>query len=263
LHVIRFDQNLTFAQIEQETTQTFIDLDTRNLRRILYGENTTDMPVKSVLYLLFDEVLHPFYIFQLASVIIWLCDSYYLYAVTIVVSSVVSIFTNLFETRQNMKTLQQMSTNSQTNIHVHSNHSRRLTSSTKLLPGDIIEVEEDTILTCDAILISGQCLVDEAMLTGESVPVIKTALPLNSNPDKYYNREHDKSSTLFSGTHVLQVTDLKDKKALAICTRTAFDTSKGKILLSIVYPKESLFHFYRDSFIFIGIMAIFGKCYTV
>lgn len=49
-------------------------------------------------------------------------------------------------------------------------------SSVDLVPGDIIVVESHTKLSCDCILVDGACVMNEAILTGESVPVNKTAL---------------------------------------------------------------------------------------
>lgn len=37
-------------------------------------------------------------------------------------------------------------------------------------------MEGNTKLSCDCILIEGACVMNEAILTGESVPVNKTAL---------------------------------------------------------------------------------------
>lgn len=47
-------------------------------------------------------------------------------------------------------------------------------SSVDLVPGDVIEVPDQKIIPCDLILLSGTCVVNESMLTGESVPAIKT-----------------------------------------------------------------------------------------
>ena len=48
--------------------------------------------------------------------------------------------------------------------------------SEDLVPGDIIAVKNMSIMQCDAVLINGNVIVNESMLTGESVPVTKIAL---------------------------------------------------------------------------------------
>ena len=50
-------------------------------------------------------------------------------------------------------------------------------NSIDLVPGDLIKVPESTVLPCDFILLSGTCIVNESMLTGESVPIFKTSIP--------------------------------------------------------------------------------------
>jgi len=44
------------------------------------------------------------------------------------------------------------------------------------VPGDLIEVSNGR-MPCDVVLLAGGCIVDEAMLTGESTPVVKDHLP--------------------------------------------------------------------------------------
>lgn len=51
-------------------------------------------------------------------------------------------------------------------------------SSTQLVPGDKIIVINGQV-PCDCILIAGECIMNEAILTGESVPIIKEALKPN------------------------------------------------------------------------------------
>jgi magnesium-transporting ATPase (P-type) len=56
--------------------------------------------------------------------------------------------------------------------------------SVDLVPGDIIEVPQDNKMPCDLLLLSGSCIMNEAMLTGESIPVIKSCL---TNTDNKFN----------------------------------------------------------------------------
>ena len=47
-----------------------------------------------------------------------------------------------------------------------------------LLPGDRFLVVEGSVLPCDSVLVSGRVVVDESMLTGESIPVAKVTVEL-------------------------------------------------------------------------------------
>ncbi|MGH0150703.1 UNVERIFIED_CONTAM: hypothetical protein FKN15_061346 [Acipenser sinensis] len=70
--------------------------DEQDYRRLFFGENEIAVKVPSVFKLLIKEVLNPFYIFQLFSVILWSADEYYYYAMAIVIMSVISIATSLY-----------------------------------------------------------------------------------------------------------------------------------------------------------------------
>lgn len=49
----------------------------RDLHMLLFLKNLIDIPVKGWLVLLIDEVLHPFYAFQLFGVAVWMAAKYY------------------------------------------------------------------------------------------------------------------------------------------------------------------------------------------
>jgi len=73
--------------------------------------------------------------------------------------------------------------------------------SDDLVPKDIIKVPEGLILPCDLVLINGGAIVNEAILTGESIPVMKASLPVLST-EKYQINECSKY-TLYGGTAVI------------------------------------------------------------
>ena len=50
-------------------------------------------------------------------------------------------------------------------------------SSLELVPGDVIFLPTDGgfVMECDSVLVEGTCVVDESMLTGESIPITKVS----------------------------------------------------------------------------------------
>ena len=135
----------------------------------------------------------------------------------------------------------------------------RTISSAQLVPGDIFVVPENRIMPCDAILLNGSCIMNESMLTGESIPVVKSSLPYS---EMEYSIQEDKQYTLFAGTQCIQTRYLKGNYVLALATDTGFATVKGDLIRSMLFPKPSNFKFYADSFKFLGFlafMALVGK----
>lgn len=55
------------------------------------GKERSDTPL--------NQAFHPFYMFQVASLVLWSMDEYYYYAVCIFLISVFSIATTVLETR--------------------------------------------------------------------------------------------------------------------------------------------------------------------
>ncbi|XP_065277201.1 polyamine-transporting ATPase 13A2 [Emys orbicularis] len=237
-------------------------------RRKVYGPNLIDVPVKSYLRLLVDEVLNPFYIFQVFSIILWLCDTYYYYAACIFVISAISIGLSLYETRKQSVTLQSM-VKMAIGVRVHrATGEEAVVSSLDLVPGDCISLPSDGfVVPCDAALLTGECMVNESMLTGESVPVMKTPLPSGPQAaNMIYSPEEHKRHTLFCGTQVLQAKSYVGKEVLAVVTRTGFCTAKGDLISSILYPKPVSFRFYRDAVkfvLFLAVLALIGTTYSI
>ena len=92
--------------------------------------------------------------------------------------------------------------------------------SEELLPGDVIKVSENIFFPCDLILLSGGVIVNEAILTGESIPVLKSSL-LNTDQSTYSQNTCSKH-TLFGGTFALQNRPSGDDPCLALVTSTGF-----------------------------------------
>lgn len=232
----------------------------------LYGTNDMIIQIKSYWRLFTTEILNPFYLFQFFSITLWSFDDYFYYAGCIFFLSAISITFSLYETRRQSLTLREMVESAKPEsiqIKTLDNHINEIPPG-ELVPGDLIVLSpEEFIMPCDALLVSGSCIVNESMLTGESMPILKT--PGDPSRDKFSLETH-KRHILFAGTHVVQTRCYGNDKVYAKVLRTGYNTSKGQLIKSILFPKSIGFKFYQDSILFIvGLfcIAFFGMIYCV
>jgi cation-transporting P-type ATPase 13A2 len=152
--------------------------------------------------------------------------------------------------------------------------------SSDLVPGDIINLSGSSfnLVPCDMFLLSGDAIINESMLTGESIPVNKfPAKDVDLQRWRVGEPETPKSF-LYGGTRVVRVRGVLSadagpgRPAIAlvvrigelyfschrICTKSilGFNTTKGALVRSMLYPKPIGFKFYRDSIRFIGVLAL-------
>ncbi|OAP56697.1 hypothetical protein AYL99_08809 [Fonsecaea erecta] len=243
-----------------------LDTEERDPRDQVFGKNMIEIQQKTIPELLLDEAFHPFYIFQVASLILWSMDEYYYYAAAIFIISVFSITTTVVETRSTMRRLREIS-RFECDVRVLRNGFWRSALSSDLVPGDVYEVSDPSLsqLPCDSLLLAGDCIINESMLTGESIPVSK--IPITDEALPYIDLGapsiHPSVARhfLFCGTKIIrarrpQDTEDDEAVALAMVVRTGFNTTKGALVRSMLFPKPSGFKFYRDSFRYISVMGI-------
>lgn len=260
---LKFQINCSFDILSRKflsgLTETEVDY-----QRSIYGHCDLQVKTDSVFTLLLQEIKDPFYVFQFFSVMLWMFNAYVKYAIVIIITTVLSLIIAIYEVRTNLLGIQKIARYSCDVIIYRNNLSTNekkgvLFSSSELVPGDLFEVPgDDSNMPCDAVLISGNVIMNESMLTGESIPVLKSPLP---NSVALFNYKEDSKHILYSGTKIIQKRNLKDTKVLAIAINTGFNTEKGKLIRSILFPKELVFKFQTDSWryiLFMAFMSIFG-----
>lgn len=250
---------------ETEKIRSGIDTDEKETRERVFGKNDIDIEQKSISQLLVDEALHPFYVFQIASIILWSADEYYYYAACIFLISIASVTATLIETRASMRRLKEVS-KFECDVRILRNGFWSSVASSDLVPGDVYEITDPALtqFPCDSLLLTGDCIVNESMLTGESVPVSKipTTEEALAKLDLSASSVHPEVARhmLFCGTKIIRARRPQEGKgdesaALALVVRTGFNTTKGALVRSMLFPKPSGFKFYRDSFRYISVMA--------
>ena len=103
------------------------------------------------------------------------------------------------------------------------------------------------------ILKIGTVTMNESMLTGESIPIIKSSIPFSKEE---FSFEKSKNHILFEGTKVLQ-TNAKNE-VLIVAVRTGFSSLKGQLVRTILFPKRfkhDLFLEIAKFLIFFGVVA--------
>ncbi|OAE34103.1 hypothetical protein AXG93_2891s1270 [Marchantia polymorpha subsp. ruderalis] len=197
--------------------------DARRKRLLVYGPNVLTVEVSNFGRLLMTEVFKPFFVFQVISVSVWMYQDYRIYASVILGMTVVSVLYNVFETRRNLKAVQKLAASEclvkrltlSTNKAADIGFKKVTISSSELLPGDIVEVEAGMSFPCDLVLLAGQCVVNESMLTGESAPVPKTPLPSGSSAfgQVFQSKsDRDRRHMLLSGTLAIQIRGSSDPR---------------------------------------------------
>ena len=228
-------------------------------RRVLAGPNSINVRITPVLVIVVREILSPFYMFQIFSCILWFLDEYVTYASTIAFLSAASVIWTVYLTRHTEKALRKTVHTAQPVTVLRPDGSHEDIMPDSLSPGDVIIIpKQGTVLQCDAVLQTGNCIVNEAMLTGESVPVTKTALPLVKKPsdDQPLHVKLHERHILFCGTRVIQTKYFKNKDVKAVVLSTGFMTAKGDLIRSILFPKPLDFRFMVDAMKFVGLLAI-------
>ncbi|KAK4303561.1 hypothetical protein Pmani_024421 [Petrolisthes manimaculis] len=144
-------------------------------------------------------------------------------------------------------------------------------SSRCVVPGDVVLVQTEGLvkvgsggeevmgrLEMDAVLLEGSVITNEAMLTGEAVPITKVSLPHGS--DMLFDTVQHRHHVLQGGTQLLQVRGAAKLPALVI--NTGFYTARGELVQSILYPRPHHLYLYWDllyllaAFLVLGVAAV-------
>lgn len=144
----------------------------------------------------------PFFVFQMLCLVLWSLDDYWYYSA---LTGMMLLFFEGVLAKQRLVSLENLRAMKRQPVPMYVFRCGRweVSSSENIVPGDIISlsftptsdttmgrrsqqitVEQEKIIPCDALIIRGSCVVNEAMLTGESVPQVKESLRMSSRDDE-------------------------------------------------------------------------------
>ncbi|KAL2753141.1 hypothetical protein ACRALDRAFT_1045141 [Sodiomyces alcalophilus JCM 7366] len=241
-----------------------------------YGTNTFDIPVPTFTELFKEHAVAPFFVFQVFCVGLWLLDEYWYYSLFTLFMLVTFESTVVWQRQRTLNEFRSMSIKPY-EIYVYRVGKWTEIMSDKLLPGDLVSVgrtKEDSGVACDMLLVEGTAIVNEAMLSGESTPLLKDSIQLRPDDALIEPEGLDKNAFLWGGTKVLQVTHGNpdeprpklasgvppppDNGAMAIVHKTGFETSQGSLVRTMIYSTERVSANNAEALFFILFLLIFA-----
>jgi len=129
--------------------------------------------------------------------------------------------------------------------------------------------KQHNLVPCDILLLRGNCIVDESMLTGESIPLLKESVAKKEDTHQFSLKHDGKLHVLYAGTKMVQNIPVAESQQLSIpnppnkgcigyVLRTGFNTSQGKLIRTIVFSSQRVGAGNRESYFFILILLIFA-----
>ena len=261
-------ENINFKNFTENNslkglTKTILD------RRIsTYGKCQLNIPIPTIFAYLAEVLTGPFYILQYLSVILWIAEEFILFSIVLLVVTLLLTILNYIFVRISMLKIKELAgTNSQIKIlrdnkSLNNEDIINYSASEELAPGDIFILDKiNTLVPCDCLLLSGDALLNESMLNGESTPVAKNSIP---NIDMPFNFNDAKNHILFDGTKILELKNTKYNFVYAMALRTGFTSLKGQLVRTVVFPKKTKDEFSSQVIKFILTYAIlFGIIYII
>ena len=277
--------------------------------RLKWGRNSVEVPIPTYLDIAKEHVVAPFFVVQIVSVTLWCLDEYWgMPLMTLVMLTFVEHM-NIKKRLGTLKQLAAMARRDPSQLSVYRSGKWSGVDSSELVPGDVVLVRKRKpkskgrtvtaaaapatssrfLCPCDLLVLRGECIVNEALLTGESVPQTKSSIAslieagaaasaLSLDPDSRLYHAH----VLFGGTEILQhgstagaaasggpassAMTLPSVKAprgdaggcIAYVLRTGFYSKQGGLVRTMARTADRVTVNSKEPFLLLGVLFIFA-----
>ena len=271
--VVAVTPSLT-SKLAEYTTKGLKDAEAKELFQV-YGENRLSIRTPTLFEMWRSQLISPVPMFQFFCSVLWMLDEYWQYTIMTFVTIMMLEAGTAFQRLKTLGQLTQMSMKPYPVLTLRDGKWREI-STQELQPGDIICLnvskkaksdEKDKkpqpdglsdVIPCDCLLLHGSAVVNEASLTGESVPAMKDQVPTTDVGEELDMDGKHRIHTLFSGTTLVDVKQVQDtvkgvpnppkKGCVCYVLRTGFASSQGSLMQMIEFSTESVAGDSRETF---------------
>eukprot|EP00921_Rhytidocystis_pertsovi_P009919 GHVQ01015886.1.p1 GENE.GHVQ01015886.1~~GHVQ01015886.1.p1 ORF type:complete len:1731 (-),score=163.47 GHVQ01015886.1:195-5387(-) len=253
--------------------QTGLTTAAATYRGHISGSNRIHVKIANVFVDIFHEFFDYFYLYQIFCLWIWYGFFYWLMGLSLTTVITSAGLLKVFVKRRSERQVKKM-TEITTDVSVLRDGQWTKLSSEAVVPGDVIAIHPKEPVSCDCVLVSGRCVVDESSLTGEPTPVPKIPLsPMSGAKPFTRGTQADMKYTLLAGTFAESVsldeaaTQLSKgpsqkhteadhhgydaataetslaKEVRAVVLATGAQTEQGTLIRGILYPAPLAFKF--------------------
>lgn len=258
-----------------------------------YGMNAFDIPLPTFGELFKEHAAAPFFVFQMFCVLLWCLDEYWYYSLMTLAMLVLFESTVVQRRLRHLAEMREMRVPPQP-VQACRGGKWQTVMTDHLLPGDLVALSAaagagkpgagagkggsggggsglEAAVPCDVLLLAGSCVVNEALLTGESKPQVKEGVAGLAQSRRLDIVAEHRARVVWGGTRVLQhsppppeelarlsVRAPPGRAAVGYVLRTGFHTGQGRLVRTILFSTQRVSVNNWESLLFIAFLLVFA-----
>ncbi|KAM0681505.1 hypothetical protein GINT2_000017 [Glugoides intestinalis] len=202
----------------------------------LYPNNEFKVPRPSFFTMFKEQCVTPLFTFQIFSSLLLCLDEHVMNSL---ISTAMIIFVEASFVLSRVSTMkifrkldQKENTIKRLRLGDGSRQQNEMVKTTYLKPGDKVVIDSLIDVPCDMLILDGSCAVNEAMLSGESIPLFKEEAVGESEEVVCFDKH--KKHILFAGTKLEKIYN----PPTCVVLRTSFDTEQGVLLNKMLQSED-------------------------